>query len=236
MSLDNEFMRQIEPLYALEMGAETMGPLLYTLIRFARPQRVLEVGAGYTTPFILKALADVHATHRQEVAARQHAPQPHLVSSYYEKPHEPRLLCLDNNSHPDSTASKVVELARTLGLSNYLEIHYENFEGYTRKMDPSWRPFDFVWFDCGGLLQYALFLNEYWEFVNKNGGLLLLHSTLTNMSVNLLVKSLKLNQATKDFHNFELLSLLEPHKRNQNSVTMIRMLSGYNDMYYSVEP
>ena len=236
MSLDKEFLKTVEPLYAAAMGAENMGPLLYTMIRFSRPQYVLEVGAGYTTPFILKALADTHASHGKELAAIRQGEQPHLVGTYYNEGYEPRLLCLDNNSHPDSTAKKVIEVAQKLGLSKYLEVHYEGFEGYTGKMGRKYSPFDFVWFDCGGLLQYALFLNEYWEHINKDGGLLLLHSTLTNMSVNLLIKSLKLNQATKDFHNYELLSLLEPHKRNQNSVTMIRMISGYQDMYYSVDP
>ena len=35
-----------------------MGPLLYSLIRFVKPRRVLEVGAGYTSLWILQALAD----------------------------------------------------------------------------------------------------------------------------------------------------------------------------------
>ena len=41
------------------MGAENLGPLLYTLVRFIKPQSVLEVGAGYTTLFLLQALRSV---------------------------------------------------------------------------------------------------------------------------------------------------------------------------------
>jgi predicted O-methyltransferase YrrM len=236
MLMDRGFLEAIKPLYSPVMGTEAMGPLLYSLICFSRPQRVLEVGAGYTTPFILKALADTHKRHVAELAAGNEDTEATFVRSYYRKNYQPRLLCLDNDSHPDSTASKVLTIAGELGLMDYLEIRYDNFEGFTKKMGPEYSPFDLVWFDCGGMLQYALFINEYWEHVNKNGGMLLLHSTLTNMAVHNLIKGLKLNQATKDFHNYELLSLLEPHKRFQNSVTMIRMTAKYQDMYYSVEP
>lgn len=236
MFLDQGFMEAVKPLYSPVMGTETMGPLLYSLICFSRPERVLEVGAGYTTPFILKALADTHVRHKEESAAISKESQTELVQAYYKKSYQPKLLCLDNDTHPDSTSSKVLKIAGELELTDYLEIHYEKFEGYTRKMNPKYSPFDFVWFDCGGMVQYAMFLNEYWEHINKNGGQLLLHSTLTNMSVHNLIKGLKLNQATKDFHNYELLSMLEPHKRYQNSVTMIRMIAEYQDMYYSVDP
>jgi predicted O-methyltransferase YrrM len=218
------------------MGTETMGPLLYTLICFSRPQKLLEVGAGYTTLFILKALADTHERHKVEVTINNTEPQENTVQRYYKNEYQPKLLCLDNNSHPDSTASKVIKIAEELGLMDYLEIHYENFEGYSRKLAKEYKPLDFVWYDCGAMREYAMFLNEFWELINKDGGQLLLHSTLTNMTLHSLIKGLKLNQATKDFHNYELLSLLEPHKKFQNSVTMIRMISQYKDMYYSMDP
>ena len=53
-----DFLRITAPLYDLHMGCENMGPMLYTLVRFLKPRRVLEVGAGYTSIFILQALAD----------------------------------------------------------------------------------------------------------------------------------------------------------------------------------
>ena len=43
------------------MGVENMGPLLYSLIRFVKPRTILEVGAGYTTLFVLQALKDNEA-------------------------------------------------------------------------------------------------------------------------------------------------------------------------------
>jgi hypothetical protein len=55
---DPAFLKLVEPLYDMHMGVENMGPLLYTLVRFIKPQRVLEIGAGYTTVFLLMALKD----------------------------------------------------------------------------------------------------------------------------------------------------------------------------------
>ena len=52
------FLRAVAPLYDLHMGAENLGPLLYSYVRFTKPARVLEVGAGYTSMFILQALRD----------------------------------------------------------------------------------------------------------------------------------------------------------------------------------
>jgi hypothetical protein len=40
------------------MGAENLGPMLYNLVRFTKPARILEVGAGYTSAFLLQALRD----------------------------------------------------------------------------------------------------------------------------------------------------------------------------------
>ena len=38
------------------MGTENVGSLLRALVQMVRPQRILEVGAGYTTPFLLDGL------------------------------------------------------------------------------------------------------------------------------------------------------------------------------------
>ena len=38
------------------MGTESVAPFLRSLIQMVRPQRILEIGAGYTTPFLLDGL------------------------------------------------------------------------------------------------------------------------------------------------------------------------------------
>ena len=42
--------------FRMGMGTENIGPLLRTLIQMIRPQRILEIGGGYTTPFLLDGL------------------------------------------------------------------------------------------------------------------------------------------------------------------------------------
>ena len=43
---NSEFLRVAAPLYEQAMGAENLGPLLYSLVRFTKPLNVLELGAG----------------------------------------------------------------------------------------------------------------------------------------------------------------------------------------------
>lgn len=57
---DDDFLDLIQPLYDMHMGVENMGPLLYSLVRFLKPLHVLEIGAGYTSIYLLQALKDNH--------------------------------------------------------------------------------------------------------------------------------------------------------------------------------
>ena len=49
-------MIEYEDHYRTGMGTESVGPLLRSLVRMVRPNRILEIGAGYTTPFLLEGL------------------------------------------------------------------------------------------------------------------------------------------------------------------------------------
>ena len=48
----------------MHMGAENMGPVLYSFCRFTKPENVLEIGAGYTSVFLLQAMRD----NKEEIA------------------------------------------------------------------------------------------------------------------------------------------------------------------------
>ena len=48
------WLAQAAPLYSPQEGAENMAPLLYNLVRFFKPVRVLEVGPGFASLFILQ--------------------------------------------------------------------------------------------------------------------------------------------------------------------------------------
>jgi hypothetical protein len=219
---------------------------------------VLEVGAGYSSLFILEALTDNLSEYTKnkelmkgQVRVEQHVglsrllngkgllrrhPLPLALPEYYESDYAPKLCIIDNESNSASSSGRVQDIARRLSLSNLLQFHGRDFRGLSKTFSQEVIPFDFVWFDCGALQEYSDFLQEYWDLIDRDGGLLLLHSTLTNLQVKFVIQGLKLKQATSDFNKFELLSLLEPHKWRQNSLTMVRMLSSSTERLYGTGP
>src|SRR5262245_52923884 len=226
------------------MGVELASPLLYSLIRFVRPKSVLEVGAGYSSAFILQALADNQEDFKREFKIMHGQPRPDqqerlqwlknkvlhgrhplplALPEHYDVEYSPTLSIIDNMSHSSGTAGRVQQIADRLKLSRLLRFHEGDFRGMSKSFPADLLPLDFVWFDCGGYNEYRAFVEEYWGLVNPNGGLLILHSTLTNFQIRSIVSDLKLKQATDHFNKFEMMSLLEPHKWRQNSMTLIRM-------------
>jgi hypothetical protein len=63
---DAEFLSKAREIYAPASGTELMRPFLYALVRSTRPKSLLEIGAGYTTAFLLRALSDnIADVHRE---------------------------------------------------------------------------------------------------------------------------------------------------------------------------
>ena len=118
MALDSEFFRQIECLCSPGMGTEKMAPLLYSLICFNRPRSLLEIGAGYTTPFMAQALLDTVRDWQQE---QQQSGNSNFVEGYHARDYSPSLLCIDNQTHSRSTAAKVQALVSEIGLDGFDE-------------------------------------------------------------------------------------------------------------------
>ncbi len=243
MGLDARFHEAVAPLLAPGMGTEQMGPLLYSLVRFTRPRSVLEVGLGYTSPYLAQALKDNIAEIAEDktvLGEPDGDPRKSLLSAeYYASPYAPTLHAIDDFSVESSSAGRVLEVLKTLGLDSLVASHEGDFRGFSRKMPRSSFPLDFVWFDCGGPPEYVDFLNEYWPLINQDHGLLLLHYTYWNLTVNFegvdhtkaicgsIANEIKRQQMAAGFDaRFEVLSLMEPHKTRQGSVTMVRKLAG----------
>ena len=64
--LDDAFRADASDLFSQSMGTEVVAPFLYNLIMFERPRKVLEIGAGYTSMYILKALFDCDSLIKEE--------------------------------------------------------------------------------------------------------------------------------------------------------------------------
>ncbi len=221
--LGDAFQAEAERLFSPTMGTEAVGPLLYDVVMMTRPKSVLEIGAGYTSLFLLQALADVNGREQAERAAKDE-PGTTLLPDYVDAPKAPaRLHVIDNLSHGKTTADQLEASAERLGIGDPLTMHVADFVGYADKLPEEAVPFDLVWLDCGRLDLLQHFRKAYWPLVNKNGGLILIHSLSTNFHGQMFLSELRLSQATTHFNAYEMMTLLEPHKARQNSVTMIRV-------------
>lgn len=230
--LDEKFMRLVAHLDG-GFGTENVGPLLYAQIRFCRPRSLLEVGAGYTTLFMLQALKDVKA---QDLEARDSGVFRCGRTEFFDRGYEPLLTTLDDFSHDGTVARSVQAASTALGLDSFADFRNRDFRGFSTELDAGRLPIDFVWFDCGGLEEYVDFVGEYWDLINPDGGIVVFHSTKTNLSLHLFERHLHERHLRDAGKTFELLSLLEPHKQIQNSVTLLRMTSAARTRMYTAVP
>lgn len=241
MPLDRKFYDTVEPLCVPGYGTEETGPLLYHLVRTTRPRRVLEVGLGYTSPFLAQALHDNLAefeADREIIRTQDRGWRRATLSvEYHREDYRPALYAIDDHSLPGSSAPKVLEVIEALGLGAMVRPHTGDFRGAGKSLNADALPFDFVWFDCGGLDDYIDFLDEYWDLISSNHGLLLLHYTYwlveqekdgavdRKLVAGSIVNEIKRQQLTAGMNAaFEVLTLVEPHKIRQGSVTMIRKI------------
>lgn len=54
-AVDEKFASHLASLYNPHMGVENVGPLLYSLVRFTKVRSIVEIGAGYTSLWLLQA-------------------------------------------------------------------------------------------------------------------------------------------------------------------------------------
>ena len=231
--LDDAFVADTSDLFSKSMGTEVVAPFLYNLIMFERPRKVLEIGAGYTSMYILKALFDCDKLINDE---KNDVTSNKLINpNYFNKIRPAKLHIIDNCSHGKTTADKVLTKAQDMGFKDLLKFHEADFASYADKLPEEDLPFDLIWLDCGNIVYYEIFRKFYFPLLNKNGGLILIHSLLTNFHGQMFLKNLKLNQATTDFNKYELISVLEPHKVAQNSLTILRSVENLATNIYSVQ-
>ena len=74
--------------YTPGYGTEKVGPFLIGLMEMARPQKVLEIGFGYTTPFLMEGLKNNFELHWDGNC------DPEFMKTEY----DPRLVVIDDQS------------------------------------------------------------------------------------------------------------------------------------------
>lgn len=247
---DSQFLNTVEELRVPVAGTELMAPLLYSLIRSTRPQSVLEIGMGYTTPFILRALEDNLAAWERDSARLREKTRALLAAGggkeaeerwmetepagadpgYYLTPYEPHLYAFDDLSEglASSSAQKVMGVIERLGLGKRLTFINGDPCGASERIAGHHLPIDLIWNDAA---RYEEFLVEYWDLLNPAGGLLLFHNTVNAWEENASVLKMLRKLLKSGSDDFELLNLVEPHKLNQRSFTMVRKISEFKESY-----
>ena len=194
---------EYEEFYREGMGTENIGSFLRALVQMVRPNRILEIGAGYTTPFLLEAAVNNEKIYNDG----------NLKESYFENyNYSPKLIVIDDMS--------LGELKKKIGFDDLLASKYIDFiEGkFQDKSDMlfnKYGKFDFVWFDCGGESEYKIFMDKYWDMCS---GYVLFHFTYSDGEPNRNHKIVL--DKIKD--NTSIFDIVEPHKKRQGSITMIK--------------
>lgn len=192
------------------MGTELVGPFLYSIIRMVRPTRLMEVGIGYTSVWLLRALDD-----NKNVFIDWNANH-----EYFQKEYHPKLICLDDQSDLGPKSAEAIKLVEQHGSA---EIWKTNFRGKADEISRRHGLFDFVWFDCGGIEEYRDFCEEYLSICS---GFLLFHFTHSSGRPNELHQTI-VEYTDRDPHitslgDWSRIDFIEPHKHSQGSVMLLK--------------
>ena len=200
-------MIEYEDHYRKSMGTESVGPLLRSLVRMVRPNRILEIGAGYTTPFLLEGLE------KNEGLFDDYS---ECLNEEYTKNHkenyDPKFVIIDDKSFGEFKKDfNNID-------SKYVEFIEGRFQGKSQKLFDTYGLFDFVWFDCGEVDEYIAFMEEYWDICSHY---VIFHYTYRfQIPHNELGAVLGLATG-----NPQRMDILEPHKDHQGSITILKKCS-----------
>ena len=188
------------------MGTENVAPFLRSLAQLVRPHRILEVGAGYTTPFLLEALVN-----NTRVLNDGNLKEEYLSDYSYES----KLIVIDDMSLGDlQVLPGMVDILS----SPYVEFVEGKFEGKSEYLKKNYGLFDFVWFDCGGVEEYKKFFAEYWDICSFY---IICHFTYSNDKPNENLRAILNGIKGAPF----MIDIIEPHKTRQGSLTIIKKKS-----------
>ena len=233
------FLNHIKSLYNPHMGVENAGPMLYSLVRFAKCRNVVEVGAGYTTLYLLQALKDNDEEMKRLVdldleGRLRMLDYPFGTPRLKEWDSSPEnlsssLLCIDNCEHQKETTSGAAHVARTLGLDPYLQfLKGDAFDALDTHFSDI-ESIDLLWCDFGVGSRMKEYASNVWKYI-KPGGFMVCHSTLTNQRTRDWLEGVRQRKGFEETgipaDEYSELSLLEPHKRFQNSMSILQKRDG----------
>ena len=194
---------------------------------------------GYTTPFLAAALASVRDRVPAESAALAAKTRPYLDEGrgldekwlydepslldpeFYTGEYRPHLVAVDNLSIVDSSAGKVTETLRELGLDDLVTVLNADLRDARDLLPDGFAPIDLAWLDAWECL---FFFDHFLDLVNPDGGLIVMHYLMTYPEGEAVLEYIAKTQRSRP-GELEIVNLLEPHKVVQNSLTVIRRTS-----------
>ena len=194
-----------EDWYVPGYGTEKVGPFLESLVGLARPQRILEIGMGYTTPFLLEGLKN----NTEGLLWDSNCDK-----EYLDKPYDPKFVVVDDLSYDSERSEKRLEVLESEPLVEFIQGDMR--DGEVMSWVDIHGPYDLVWFDCGGPEEYQFFADHYWNMVKEYA---LFHFTYFRGSHN--KNGEIVSQLKADYR----MDIIEPHKFKQGSLTMLRKAS-----------
>ena len=196
--------------YTPGYGTEKVGPFLIGLMEMARPQKVLEIGFGYTTPFLMEGLKNNFELHWDGNC------DPEFMKTEY----DPRLVVIDDQSlETDETRADNRRKLITDNATNTVDFIEGDFMNpdIMSQVKNTYSEFDMCWFDCGGPIELQFFLDNYFDIVKEY---FVVHFTFfkgkENKNGETISKFLESNP------HIQRLDIIEPHKYRQGSITILR--------------
>ncbi len=202
LTLNKPSQIEYSTFYRPGMGTENLGGFLRSMVMMLRPKRILEIGAGYTTPFLLEGLINNERVFDDG----------NLMESYFQDySYEAKLVVIDNLSQGELT--KIAGMENIIS-SPYTEFIEGDFQGKSKVLFKKYGNFDFVWFDCGAADEYLSFFQEFWEYCSDY---IFFHNTYSEGRPNNLHKIIQ----DKVKGNPAIFDIVEQHKKRQGSITMV---------------
>ena len=191
--------------YVPGYGTENAGPFLGSLVYLTRPQSILEIGMGYTTPFLLNAMK----SNSEGLLWDSNCDDEYLNKTY-----DPKFIVVDDQRLEESN-DRAIDRRKMLKeepLVKFIEGDFTNTAVMNKVFD--YGPYDLVWFDCGGPDEYQFFVDNYWNKVREYA---LFHFTYFRGEPN------KNNDILSTITDYSYrMDIVEPHKFKQGSITMFR--------------
>lgn len=221
--------KDFEKLIHHQFLTENVSLLLYSLVRTYRPVKVLEVGAGYSSLCITKAFEDVQTETLlgYKLGEKSVEPNEQLYTKMFDKTgltYSPRITIID---YDQKRTEKVYNILNDLNLMRFVDVLNVEAMEYLKSNQDN---YDMIWIDFSSGLEYREILQHCFKMLDANG-IIAFHNTATNVAGRLFLS--ELNMKSKISDDFEFLTIHEPHKKIQNSITLVKKKGDY-PMHYAL--